>query len=150
MLTGINMKHIPYRGAAPALIDLLAERADIYFSPMSAAISYVRAGSLRALAVTTKALSEALPDCPSVAETVQGYESGQWYGLTAPKNTARDIVDSLNAAVNAVLVEQQFKQRLSDLGATILPQSPRQFAMMLSQENDKWARVVTFSGAKLG
>jgi tripartite-type tricarboxylate transporter receptor subunit TctC len=148
MLAGINMTHVPYRGAAPALTDLLAERADIYFSPMSGAIEYVRSGRLGALAVTTNNPSEALPDAPSVNESVRGYESSQWYGLAAPKKTPAEIVDKLNAAVNATLSEPRFKQRLADLGATTLSQSPTQFAELLSMETVKWGKVVKFSGAK--
>lgn len=149
MLAGINMTHVPYRGATPALIDLLAARADIYFSPMSGAIEYVRSGRLHALAVTTNNPSEALPNAPSVNESVPGYESSQWYGLSAPKQTAAEIVEKLNAAVNAILTEKKFDQRLADLGATALPRSPAQFAELVTKETEKWAKVVGFSGAKL-
>jgi tripartite-type tricarboxylate transporter receptor subunit TctC len=148
MLAGINMTHVPYRGAAPALSDLLAAQADIYFSPMSGAIEYVRSGRLRALAVTTNIPSDALPDTPSVSESVPGYMSSQWYGLAAPQKTPTEIVDKLNAAVNATLTDTKFKQRLADLGATTLSQSPTQFAALLVSETEKWGKVVKFSGAE--
>jgi tripartite-type tricarboxylate transporter receptor subunit TctC len=148
MLAGINMTHVPYRGAAPALTDLLAARADVYFSPMSGAIEYLRAGRLHALAVTTGKPSEALVGTQPVNQSVPGYESSQWYGLTAPKNTPAEIVDTLNSAVNAILADAKFKQRFADMGASPLSQSPKQFAVLLNTETDKWGKVVKFSGAE--
>ena len=148
MLTGINMTHVPYRGAAPALIDLLAARVDVYFSPMSGAISYIRAGRLHALAVTTRNGSEVLPDTPSVSESVPGYESSQWYGLAAPIKTPAEIIEKLNTAINAILTETNFKQRLADLGANTFSQSPMEFTQLLTKETEKWGKVVKFSGAR--
>ena len=149
MLADITMTHVPYRGAAPALIDLLAARADIYFSPMSGAIEYIRSSRLHALAVTTDTPSEALPDVPLVNQSVPGYQASQWYGLSAPRRSAPEIVEKLNVAVNAILAEKKFEQRIADLGATTLPQSPAQFAELLTRETEKWSKVVRFSGARL-
>jgi tripartite-type tricarboxylate transporter receptor subunit TctC len=148
MLAGINMVHVPYRGAAPALTDLLSGRVDIYFSPMSGAIEYVRAGKLRALAVTTVNRSEGLPDVPAASEVVPMYEASQWYGLAAPKNTPSELVNTLNSEANAVLAEPKFKQRVTDLGSTTFAGSPADFEKLIVEETEKWAKVVKFSGAK--
>jgi tripartite-type tricarboxylate transporter receptor subunit TctC len=148
MLTGINMTHVPYRGAAPALTDLLAARMDIYFSPMSGVIEHIRAGKLCALAVTTNNHSEALPDIPSVNESVSGYESSQWYGLAVPKNTPADIVDKLNKEINAALADPKMKARIADLGSTVLAGSTVEFGKLIADETEKWAKVVKFSGLK--
>jgi tripartite-type tricarboxylate transporter receptor subunit TctC len=148
MLAGINMVHVPYRGAAPALTDLLGGRVDIYFSPMSGAIEYIRAGKLRALAVTTITRSESLPELPSASEIVSTYEASQWYGLAVPKNTPGDIVNKLSSEINAVLADPKFKQRLADLGATTFAGSPADFEKLIIEETEKWAKVIRLSGAK--
>jgi tripartite-type tricarboxylate transporter receptor subunit TctC len=148
MLAGINMVHVPYRGAAPALTDLLGGRVDIYFSPMSGAIEYIRTGKLRALAVTTTNRSETLPELPSASEIVATYEASQWYGLAAPRNTPGEIVTKLGSEINAVLADPKFKQRLADLGATTFAGSPADFEKLIVEETEKWAKVIRMSGAK--
>lgn len=148
MLAGIDMVHVPYRGATPALADLLGGRVDIFFSPMSGTIEYIRAGKLRALAITTTNRSEGLPDLPTASEFVPAYEASQWYGLAVPKNTPSEIVDKLNSAVNAVLAEPKFKQRLTDVGEVTLARSPVEFEKLIVEETEKWAKVVKFSGAR--
>ena len=115
---------------------------------MSGAISYIRAGRLHALAVTTRNGSEVLPDTPSVSESVPGYESSQWYGLAAPIKTPAEIIEKLNTAINAILTETNFKQRLADLGANTFSQSPMEFTQLLTKETEKWGKVVKFSGAR--
>jgi tripartite-type tricarboxylate transporter receptor subunit TctC len=148
MLAGIDMVHVPYRGAAPALTDLLAGRVDVYFSPMSGVTEYIRAGKLRALAITTVKRSDALPDIPSASEVVPTYEASQWYGLAAPRNTPHALVSKLNSAVNAILAEPKFKQRVTDLGSATFAGSPADFEKLIIEETQKWAKVVKFSGAK--
>src|SRR5258705_11363433 len=127
MMTGVNMVHVPYRGGGPALTDLLGGQVQILFATMPSAIGYVRAGNLRALAVTTLMRSEALPDIPTVGEFVPGYEASTWYGVGAPRNTPVEIVDKLNKEINAALADPKMKGRLGDTGATMLPGSPAEF-----------------------
>lgn len=148
MLAGIDMVHVPYRGAAPALIDVLGGRVDVYFSPMSGVIQDIRAGKLRALAITTVTRSELLPDVPSASEIVAGYEASQWYGLTAPIHTPGEVVSKLNAEVNAILAEPNFKHRMSDLGSTTFSSTPAEFGKLIEDETEKWAKVIRFSGVK--
>jgi tripartite-type tricarboxylate transporter receptor subunit TctC len=148
MLADVNMVHVPYRGAGPALTDLLGGQVQVYFTPMSAAIEYIRAGKLRALAVTTAERSEALPDVPTVSEFVPGYEASQWYGIAAPKNTGKEIVAKLNREINAGLVDPKLKVQLADLGETALGGSSAEFEKLIAEQTEKWARVVKFSGAK--
>jgi tripartite-type tricarboxylate transporter receptor subunit TctC len=148
MLTGVNMVHVPYRGAGPALTDLLGGQVQVYFTPMSAAIEYVRSGKLRALAVTTTTRSQALADIPTVSEFVPEYEASQWYGVGVPKNTPAEIVDKLNAEINAVLADPRMKARFADLGETAFAVSPAEFGKLIVEETRKWAKVVKFSGAK--
>jgi tripartite-type tricarboxylate transporter receptor subunit TctC len=148
MLAGIEMVHVPYRGAAPALTDILAGRVDIYFSPMSGVTEYIRAGKLRALAISTVNRSDGLPDVPSASEVVPKYEASQWYGLTVPKATPRELVSKLNSEVNAILAEPKFKQRVTDLGSATFAGSPADFEKLIIEETEKWAKVVRFSGAK--
>jgi tripartite-type tricarboxylate transporter receptor subunit TctC len=148
MLTGVNMVHVPYRGAALALTDLFAGQVQVYFSPTPAAIEYVRAGKLRALAVTTAARSEALPDIATVAESVPGYEASIWQGIGAPKDTPPEIVEKLNREINAGLADAKLKARLADLGGTVLPSSPGDFGKLIADETEKWAKVIKFAGLK--
>src|SRR4051812_28903784 len=148
MLAGIDMVHVPYRGAAPALTDLIGGRVDIYFSPMSGVIEYIRTSKVLGLAVTTVSRSDALPDLPSASEIVPTYEASQWYGLTAPKNTPREVVNRLGSEVNAVLADSKFKQRLTDLGQAPFAGSPADFQKLIVEETEKWAKVIRFSGAK--
>jgi tripartite-type tricarboxylate transporter receptor subunit TctC len=148
ILTGVNLVHVPYRGGAPALTDLMGGQVQVIFSVMPETIEYVRAGRLRALAVTTALRSESLPDVPSVAEFVPGYESSSWYGVGAPKGTPAEIVDKLNREVNAALADPKMKARFADLGGMLLPGTPADFGKFVAEETEKWAKVVEFSGAK--
>jgi tripartite-type tricarboxylate transporter receptor subunit TctC len=147
MMTGLNMPHVPYRGIAPAIADLLGGQVQVIFGDFSS-IEYIRAGKLRALAVTTATRAQALPDLPTVGEFVPGYEASGWYGVVAPKNTPAEIVDTLNKEINAVLADPKLKARFADLGATALTVSPAEFGKLIADETEKWAKVVKFSGAK--
>jgi tripartite-type tricarboxylate transporter receptor subunit TctC len=148
MMTGINIGHVPYRGGGPALTDLFAGQVQVYFSPMPAAIEYIRAGKLRALAVTTAARSEALPDIATVAEFVPSYEASTWAGVGAPKATPAEIVEKLNKEINAALADPKIKARLADLGGTVLPGTPADFGRLIAEETEKWGKVVKFTGIK--
>jgi len=148
MLTSVDMVHVPYRGAGPALTGLLGGQVQVYFSPMAAALEYVRAGKLRALAVTTAARSPALPDVPALREYVPDYEASQWYGIGAPRDTPAEIVGRLNAEANNVLADPKMQARLADLGQTPLGGSPVDFAKLVAEQTEKWGRVVKFSGAR--
>jgi tripartite-type tricarboxylate transporter receptor subunit TctC len=148
MMTGVEMLHVPYRGAGPALTDLLGGQVQVYFTPMSAAIEYIRAGKLRALAVTTAKRSQALADIPTVSEFVPGYEASQWYGIGAPKSTPAEIVAKLNREINAGLADPRVKAQLADMGETALGGSPAEFADLIAEQTEKWAKVVQFSGAR--
>jgi tripartite-type tricarboxylate transporter receptor subunit TctC len=145
---GVNLVHVPYRGAGPALSDLLGGQVQLYFAPMSAAVEYVRAGQLRALAVTAATRSEALPNIPTVSEFVPAFEASQWYGIGAPRNSPDEIVARLNTEMNAVVSLPMVKARLADLGETALGGSPTEFGRLIAEETVKWGRVVRFSGAK--
>jgi len=148
MMTGVNLVHVPYRGAGPALVDLLGGQVQVMFATMSSSIEYVRSGKLRALAVTTATRSPVLPDIPTLAEFVPGYESSFWTGVGAPKNTPAEIVDKLNKEINAALADSKMKTRLAELGATALPGSPADFGKLLADETEKSAKVVKFAGVK--
>ena len=148
MMTGINMLHVPYRGAAPALTDLMGGQVQVIFDNLPSSIEYIRAGKLRALGVTTTTRSDALPNVPTVAETVPGYEASAWFGLGAPKGTPAEIIDKLNAAVNAGLADPRLKARLADLGGAPMIGTPADFGKVIAEETEKWAKVVKFSGAR--
>jgi tripartite-type tricarboxylate transporter receptor subunit TctC len=148
MMAGVDMLHVPYRGAAPALTDLMGGQVQVLFDNMPSSIEYLKAGKLRPLAVTTATRSDALPGVPTVAETVPGYEASAWFGLGAPKGTPAEIVDKLNAAVNAGLADPKLKARLADLGGTMLVGPPANFGKLIAEETEKWAKVVKFSGAR--
>jgi tripartite-type tricarboxylate transporter receptor subunit TctC len=147
-LAGVGILHVPYRGVAPAITDLLGGQVQVIFGTMPAVIELVKAGKLRALAVTTATRSEALPDVPSVAEFVPGYEASQWYGIGAPKSTPAEAIERLNRETNAVLAEPRMKARLAELGAAVLSGSPADFGKLIVDETAKWAKVVKISGAK--
>jgi len=149
MMTGINMSHIPYRGSAPALADLMGGHVQVVFDTTTASLEYIRAGKLRALAVTTAMRSEALPDTPTIAEFVPGYEASGWYGFGAPKQTAASIVSELNKQINAALADPNIKSRLAGLGSTPIPMMPAEFGKLMLSDSEKWAKVVKFSGAKV-
>jgi tripartite-type tricarboxylate transporter receptor subunit TctC len=148
MMAGINMVHVPYRGGAPALTDLLSRQVHVYFGIVSSSIEYIRAGKLRALAVTTATRSEALPDVPTVGDYVSGYEASTWYGVGAPKGTPADIIDKLNMEINAALADPKMKARLADLGVAPLVLSPADFGKLIADETEKWGKVVKSSGAR--
>ena len=145
---GVRFLHVPYRGAAPALTDLLGGQVQVMFATMSSSIEYVRGGKLRALAVTTATRSPVLPDIPTVAEFVPGYEFSFWTGIGAPRNTPAEIVDKLNTGINAALADPKMKARLAEWGATALPGSPADFGRLIAVETEKWGKVVEFTGAK--
>jgi tripartite-type tricarboxylate transporter receptor subunit TctC len=147
-MAGVDMLHVPYRGVAPAMTDLLGGQVHVIFDPVPSSIGYVRAAELRALAVTTVQRSEALPDIPAVAEFVPGYEASTWFGVGAPRKTPTEIVNKLNTEINAVLAKLTMKARIADLGATAFTGSPADFEKYIVDETDKWAKVVTLSGVK--
>ena len=148
MLAGVNMQHVPYRGGGPALLDLIAGQVQVYFAGMPEAIEYVRAAKVRALAVTTTSRAEALPEIPALAEFVPGFDSSIWFGLSAPRNTPISIVDLLNKEINAGLADPRIKARYAELGSTVFPTAPAEFAKFIADEVEKWGKVVKFSGAK--
>jgi tripartite-type tricarboxylate transporter receptor subunit TctC len=148
MMTGVNMIHVPYRGGAPALTDMISGQVQVMFDNVPTSIEFIRAGKLRALAVTTATRSEVLPDLPTVADFVPGYEASAWYGVGVPKGTPDDIIDKLNKEINAILAEPKAKARLADLGASLLAGSPADFGKLVADETEKWGKVVKFSGAK--
>ena len=150
MMTGVDMVHVPYRGAAPALTDLIGGQVQVMFDNMASSVEQVRTGKLRGLAVTTAARSEALPDLPTIGEFVPGYEASGLYGVGAPKGTPLDIIAKLNLELNAVIAEPRIKARLADLGGGTVSGSAADFATLLTGEVEKWGKVVKFSGAKPG
>jgi tripartite-type tricarboxylate transporter receptor subunit TctC len=148
MMTGVSMVHVPYRGAAPALTDLISGQVQVTFENPMASIEFIKAGKLRALAVTTAARSEVLPDLRTVGDFVPGYEASAWYGIGAPGGTPDEIINKLNKEINAILTDPKSKARLADLGASVIPGSPSDFGKLIADETDKWAKVVKFSGAR--
>jgi tripartite-type tricarboxylate transporter receptor subunit TctC len=148
MMAGVDLVHVPYRGLGPALTDLLGGQVQVIFGGTTASIAYTRAGKLRALAVTTTARSELLPDLPTLGDFVPGYEASQWYGIGAPKNTPTEIIDRLNEEINASLGDPKIKARLTDLGGIALPGSPADFGKLIAEETEKWGKVVRFAGIK--
>ena len=150
MMTGVNMVHVPYRGGAPAIADLLGGQVQVMFDPVLESIEYIRAGKLRPLAVTTAALPSAvLPYLPTVSEFVPGYEASQWYGIGAPKNTLAEIVAKLNTEINATLADPEMKARFADLGGTVLAGSPADFGKFITDETDKWGKVIRAANIKM-
>ena len=148
MLTGINMVHVPYRGGAPALTDLMSGQVQVMFDNLPTSLEYIRAGKLRGLAVTSTQRSQLLPDLPTVSDYVQGYEASAWYGLGVPAGTPSEVIDKLNKASNAVLADPKTQARFGDLGATLLAGSSADFGKLVADETEKWAKVVKFSDAK--
>ena len=148
MMAGVDMVHVPYKGAGPALTDLLGGHVQVLFDNLTSSIAYIRAGKLRALGVTTMTRAKALPETPTVGEFVPGYEASAWQGIGAPKNTPPEIINKLGIEINAALVEPTFRARLSDLGGEALEGSPTDFGKLLANETGKWAKVVKYSGAK--
>jgi len=148
MMTGVDILHVPYRGGAPAMIDLMSGRAQLMFENVPTSLEFIKAGKIRPLAVTSTTRSEVLPDLPTVADYVPGYEANAWYGIVAPKGTPADIVERLNREINAILGDPAVKSRLGDLGASSLPGSPGDFGKLIADETEKWAKVIKFAGIK--
>jgi tripartite-type tricarboxylate transporter receptor subunit TctC len=150
IMTGVDMVHVPYRGDAPALTDLIGGQVQVMFGNMPSSIEHIRAGKLRPLAVTTAARSEALPDLPPVGDFVPGYEASTWQGLGAPGKTPAEIVDKLNKEINAALSDPKIKARLADLGGTVLSGSPADFGRLIADETEKWGKVIRAANIKPG
>jgi tripartite-type tricarboxylate transporter receptor subunit TctC len=148
IMTGLNMTHVPYRGEAPAMTDLLGGQVQLIFGTAPASIEHIRAGTLRALAVTTVARSEALADIPALGEFLPGYEASSWHGIGVPRNTPGEIVGKLNTQINMALADPKMKTRLADLGGMMLPGTPADFGKLIADETEKWAKVVRFAGIK--
>jgi tripartite-type tricarboxylate transporter receptor subunit TctC len=148
MMSGVRMVHVPYRGAAPALADLIGGQVQVLFSAVTSSIEYIRAGKLRALAVTTATRSEALPDIPTVGDFVPGYEASNWWGVGVPKSTPAAIVDKLNKEINAALADPKIKARLADLGGMALVGSPADFGTLIAEETEKWGKVIRAANIK--
>jgi tripartite-type tricarboxylate transporter receptor subunit TctC len=147
MMTGVDMVHVPYRGAAPALTDMLANQVQVMFDNLPSSIGHIQAGRLRALAVTTAGRSKALPDVPTVAETVPGYEASAWFGMAVPKGTPRPIIDTLNHEVNAALADPTMQAKLAEIGGMLIPGTPEDFGKIIAAETEKWSKVVKATGA---
>jgi tripartite-type tricarboxylate transporter receptor subunit TctC len=147
-MAGINMVHVPYRGDAPVIADLLGGQVQVYFGGLAAAIEYIRAGKLRALAVGTATRLQVLPDVPTLSEFLAGYEASSWYGVGVPRNTPVEIVDKLNKEINAGLVDPKLIARFSELGLTVLASSAPDFGKFIRDETEKWGKVVKASGVK--
>jgi tripartite-type tricarboxylate transporter receptor subunit TctC len=148
LMTGVEMVHVPYRGAVPALTDLMGGQVQVMFDNMISSLELIRAGKLRALAVTTTARSAALPDLPTVGDFVPGFEASALFGLGAPRATPPEIVDKLNQEINAGLADPKLKARLAELAGVVLAGSPADFGQLIAAETEKWGKVVRFSGAK--
>jgi tripartite-type tricarboxylate transporter receptor subunit TctC len=148
MMTGVNMVHVPYRGGAPALTDLIGGQVQVYFSSTGSSIEYIKAGKVRPLGVTSAQRSAALPDVPTIAEFVPGYEASAWYGFGAPRNAPAEIVEKLNKEVNAGLADLKLQARLAEFGALPLLGSPSEFSALLADETEKWGKVVKFANIK--
>ena len=148
MMADVNIIHVPYRGLAPAMTDLLGGQVQVIFGAVTSSIEYIKAGKLRALAATTARRSETLPDLPTVGEFVQGYEASQWYGLGVAKNAPIEIIDRLNKEINVALADPNMKARLADLGGTVLAGSPAEFGKLIVEETDKWGEVIRAANIK--
>lgn len=149
-MAGLNLVHVPYRGGAPALTDLISGQVQVTFLSPAASIEYIRSGRLRALAVTSATRWEGLPDLPTVVDFVSGYEASVWFGVGAPKNTPSEIIDKLNTEINAALSDPKLKARFADLGGKMLPGSSTDFGKLVADETEKWAKVIRSAGIKAG
>jgi len=148
MMTGVELVHVPYRGGAPAITDLLAGQVQLFFGGLPVAIEHIKAGRLRALAVTTAMRSQALPETPTVGDFLPGYEARAVFGVGAPANTSTEFIDTLNREINAACADRGFKARLVDLGGTVLAGSPADFGRYIADETEKWAKVIKFANIK--
>jgi tripartite-type tricarboxylate transporter receptor subunit TctC len=149
LMTGTDLTHVPYRGAAPAVTDLLGGQIQVAFTEMATSLGHVRSGKLRALAVTTAARTEALPDIPTLGEFIPGFEASQWVGLVAPRDTPSAIIGKLNGEINAALGDARMKARFADLGGVVLPGSPADFGRLIRDETEKWAKVIRAANIRL-
>jgi len=149
LMTSTDLTHVPYRGAAPAVTDLLAGQIQVAFTEMATSLGHIKAGRLRALAVTTATRSEALPDIPTLGEFIPGFEASQWIGLVAPKDTPSTITEKLNTEINAALGDPKVKTRFADLGGMVLPGSPDDFGKLIRDETEKWAKVIRAANIKV-
>ena len=148
MMAGVDLVHVQYRGSGPALADLLGGQIQGMFDGAASSIEYIRAGKLRALAVTTATRSNVLPNIPTLSEFVPGYEASDWYGIGVPKNTSAEIIDKLNKEINAALADSKLKARFADLGGTVFPTSPADFGKFIADETEKWGKVIRAAGIK--
>ena len=148
MMTDVDFLHVPYRGAAPAVTDLLAGQVQLYFVTTPSSIGYIKSGRLRAIAVTTAGRVTELPDVPTISEFVPGYEASAWYGIGVPRDTPEKIIGKLNREINAAIAEPKIKLRLNELGCTVIAGSPADFAKLIANETEKWAKVVNFASLK--
>jgi tripartite-type tricarboxylate transporter receptor subunit TctC len=149
LMTGTDLTHVPYRGAAPAVTDLLGGQIQVAFTEMATSLGHIRSGNLRALAVTTATRSEALPDIPTLGESIPGFEASQWIGLVAPKDTSSNIIEKLNIEINAALGDPRMKAQFADVGGMVLPGSPADFGRLIRDETEKWAKVIRAAKIKL-
>jgi tripartite-type tricarboxylate transporter receptor subunit TctC len=147
-MTGANLQHVPYRGDGPAMADLIAGQVQVGFATMTASIAYIRADRLRPLAVCTTKRSEALPDVPTVAEFVPGFEASSWFGIAAPKGTPTEVIERLNRETNAGLDDPMIRTRLADMGGMLLLGSPADFGKLIADETEKWGRVIRTANIK--
>jgi tripartite-type tricarboxylate transporter receptor subunit TctC len=148
MMTGVDIAHVPYRGSAPAVADLIGGQVQVLFDNVPSSIEHIRSGRLRALAVTTSYRAAALPDIPTMGEFVPSYEASTWFGIGAPRSTPAEIIDRLNKEINAGLADPKLMGRLADLGATVLAGSPAEFGKLIADETEKWGKVIKFAGIK--
>jgi tripartite-type tricarboxylate transporter receptor subunit TctC len=148
MMAGVELVHVPYRGSAPALTDLMGGQVHVTFGPLTSSIQYVRTGKLRALAVSSASCSDAMPDIPTVGDFLPGYEATGWFGIGVPRSTPAEIIDKLNVEINAALADPKIKARLADMGGVLLPGSPADFGKFIADETEKWGKVVKFAGIK--
>jgi len=149
IMTGADLTHVPYRGSAPALTDMISGTVQVMFDNMPSSLPHIQAGKLRALAVTTAQRSDALPGVPTVAETVPGYEASAFFGMSVPRGTPADVIDQLNHEINAALADAAIKAKLAELGGILTPGSPAEFGRTIAQETDKWAKVIKSGGVTL-